>query len=84
MARLLPCAAVFHRRAVAWASGEGRARSAGQPQHQLRQSHDDHHVDRLTSRAEFPAARQAIEARIEATGRALSERPRPASCWRAA
>jgi hypothetical protein len=36
----------------------------------------DHHADRLISRAEFLAARQVIEARIEATHRALSERPR--------
>jgi site-specific DNA recombinase len=36
----------------------------------------DHYVDRLISRAEFLAARQAIEARMEATHRALSERPR--------
>jgi site-specific DNA recombinase len=36
----------------------------------------DHYADRLISRAEFLAARQAIEARMEATHRALSERPR--------
>jgi site-specific DNA recombinase len=36
----------------------------------------DHYADRLISRAEFLAARQVIEARIEATTRALSERPR--------
>jgi site-specific DNA recombinase len=36
----------------------------------------DHYADRLISRAEFLAARQVIEARIEATTRTLSERPR--------
>jgi site-specific DNA recombinase len=36
----------------------------------------DHYADRLISRAEFLGARQVIEARIEATHRALSERPR--------
>ncbi len=35
----------------------------------------DHYVDRLISRAEFLAARQAIEARMDATHRALSKRP---------
>jgi site-specific DNA recombinase len=36
----------------------------------------DHYADRLISRAEFLATRQVIEARIEATHRALLERPR--------
>ena len=36
----------------------------------------DHYADRLISRAEFLATRQVIEARIEATHRALSEQPR--------
>jgi site-specific DNA recombinase len=36
----------------------------------------DHYADRLISRGEFLAARQVIEARIGATHRALSERPR--------
>jgi hypothetical protein len=54
-------------------SHEGRVltRSGG-----LTQLARDHYADRLISRAEFLAARQVIEARIEATHRALSERPR--------
>jgi site-specific DNA recombinase len=45
-------------------------------EHALNQLARDHYADRLISRAEFLAAREVIEARIEATNRVLSERPR--------
>jgi site-specific DNA recombinase len=68
---------------------EARRAAAGNDQHlaalteelradeqALTQLARDHYVDRLISRAEFLATRQAIEAWMEATHRALSERPR--------